>query len=282
MWCVDLCRRATVCVFGLHLAVAVAQRSLAAIGLGWSGTPRGSAIAVAFSTLIVVIGGLALASPHAHIATDAHAAALLRHGPAQARALCQSGELLRAEDSEGVRLDLESPIKGIRWLVGRLLHHWAGIGGRFSILVLVLLGLLIQVEAQTVLSFMADRQVGEDEVACLGWAVEICHSRHGHSSEDGDLLCGLLHTAVDDGARRLEGSEDEEVGIVLEGDVVLHVICVNLVDAKLDHGRRVNRSSVRRSYGKVSMEIRRDIIIGTRSPHIWLPNHMLSRALAVE
>ena len=237
----------------LRIASAVAHRSLTVVlGVYWFGRGGTPGSVIVLLELIVFTGRLAFASPHSHITTDADTAALLGHGPAQDCALCQPRELLRAEDREWCRLDLEPPIEGAVRSVDRSARRLSI--GRLGILVLGVLRLFVQVEAQAVLPLVANRQVGEDEVSRFRWTVEICHARHWHASEHWDLLGGLLDTAMDDRASGLEGREEEEVRTVREGDVVLRLA---FEDAQLDYGRRIDGSAVSRGYARsVSVEQR--------------------------
>jgi hypothetical protein len=59
--------------------------------------------------------------------------------------------------------------------------------GGFRIGIIRVSRFLVQVEAQFILTFMANREIGEDEIASFSRAVKISHSRDRHSSEDRDL-----------------------------------------------------------------------------------------------
>lgn len=147
--------------------------------------------------------------------------------------------------------------------------------GRLGILILGVLRLFVQVEAQAVLSLVANGQVGEDEVSRFRWTVEIRHARHWHAREHRNLLGRLLDTAMDYRTSRLEGREEEEVRTVREGNVVL---CLAFEDAQLDYRRRIDGSAVSRGYARsVSVEQASPTTSGTRGAHIWLPSHRLSR-----
>lgn len=73
------------------------------------GSASGLLITTAFFIVLVpVLGGLVLAAPHPHVASDADTAALLSNHAAQGCALGQAGELLGGEDGEWGRLDLST------------------------------------------------------------------------------------------------------------------------------------------------------------------------------
>ncbi len=98
---------------------------------------------------------------------------------------------------------------------------------------------------------MADREIGEEEVASFLGAVQVGHAGHGHAGQHGrGVDGGRLHAAVGHDASVLEGGVQEEVGIVEEGDVLLLRLVEALAfeDAKLHDGRRVHRATVGRRY----------------------------------
>ena len=199
---------------------------------------------VTFVPIIVVVGPtLSFASSHTHITTDADSASLLSHGPAQNRALCESRKFLCAEDSEWCRNDPVNKIEGAIRVKLPLRY--------FRIQVCFVLGVLVEVEFEAVLALVTDRKVGEDEVACFCWAVEVCHARSWHSGEDWRLLRRLLSAPVGDRTSESQGSKAEEVCIVREGDVS-PVWSLALIDLELDHRRWIDWPSVRRSWRTIS------------------------------
>ena len=116
---------------------------------------------VATFIVILVVFGLGVPSPHAHVAPDSHAASLLGNNPAQRRALCQARELLGTENGEGDRLDFQTPICEVLGCRTQALgwFHVLGIrakANRLSILILGLLELLVEIEAETEFAFMSD------------------------------------------------------------------------------------------------------------------------------
>lgn len=122
---------------------------------------------------------------------------------------------------------------------------------RFDIGILVFLELLEQTEAQSIESFMAHRQVWEDEVSCWVRAIEICHTSHRRSCQDGEGRRCYRQPALGDRASILQCRKEEEVGIVGEGDVG-SVVALTLEDLELYHGRRVHWATIRRSLDEVS------------------------------
>lgn len=134
---------------------------------------------------------------------------------------------------------------------------------------------------------MSDGQIGEDEISSLGWSVEVSHARGRHASQDGGIVGGaILDTAVSNGAGLLKTGIEEEVGVVVKGDVLALLDGRTLNDTKLDNRRRVNRSSVAVRYWGVSkgLGLQRAIdgSLGSveRPTHLSCPNHMHELALA--
>ena len=228
------------------------------------GRSLGAIDVVALETLVLVLvfileaggggGGGRLgvaATAHAYVAPDTDATALLGDDAAERGALGQARELLRAEDGKGLGLDLEAPVdEGL----GRVRsgHAGAGAGGarllrRFGVGVLGVLGLLVEVEAQSILALVADRQIREEEVSGRHRSVKVGHAGHEHAGQDGEGLGRLGHAAVRDGPSGLERREEEEVGLVGKGDV-LHRAIFAFEDAQRDDGRRIDRSSVGRGW----------------------------------
>ena len=240
--------------------VGTLRRAAAQLSLG-GGRSLGPIDVVALEIVVLVLGlveagggggggrlGVA-ATAHAHVAPDADATALLGDDAAERGALGQAWKLLRAEDGEGLGLDLEAPVdKGL----GRVRpgHAGSGAGGasllrRFGVGVLGVLGLLVEVEAESILALVADRQIREEEVSGRHRSVEVGHAGHEHAGQDGEGLGRLGHAAVGDGPGGLERREEKEVGLVGEGDV-LHGAIVTFEDAQRDDGRRIDRSAVGR------------------------------------
>lgn len=220
---------------GLRAAVGAATHGPAAVvlGRGFGSLRPMPPRAVAFTS----VTGLAVALPHTDVAPYSDARALLGHGAAERRARGQAGELLGAVDGEVGRLELHAPVE--RGALGLAVVR---------VLVGVLLGLLVQIEGKLVAALVADRQIGEQKVAGLLRPVEVGHARDGHAGQDGRCArLGRLAAGVGDDAGVLERGEEEEVGVVGEGDVTGLVAPRTLKDAKLDDGRRVDRTAIRGS-----------------------------------
>lgn len=58
----------------------------------------------------IIAASLAVTLPHAHITADTDSASLVGNSLAEGSAFHQSGELLGAEDVEGLRLNFHSPV----------------------------------------------------------------------------------------------------------------------------------------------------------------------------
>jgi hypothetical protein len=117
--------------------------------------------------------------------------------------------------------------------------------GWLNIRIILLLGLLVEIETKLVFSLVANRKIWKDEVSSFCRAVQISHSRDGHSCQDWDKRGSwLLYTSMGDVTSCLESSEEEKVRIVREGNIFL-VLALTFVDAKLDNGWRIDWSSVR-------------------------------------
>ena len=125
-------------------------------------------------------------------------------------------------------------------------------GGQGSILVDILgiLDLFVQVEVEPVEAFVANGQVGEDEIASLGRTVQVCNACYGHASQDrADRWCSSVADLCDR-ASVFQRSEQEEVGIVCEGDVsFVHVIVeFGFVDTQFNDRWGVDRTTVSGCY----------------------------------
>jgi hypothetical protein len=66
---------------------------------------------IVFCDVLEVSTGFSLPSSHAHVTSDADSATLLGDSPTQYGTFCKSWELLRTENSEHSRFDLQSPVK---------------------------------------------------------------------------------------------------------------------------------------------------------------------------
>jgi hypothetical protein len=174
---------------------------------------------------------------------------LLGDSPAQHCAFGQSGELLRTEDSELGRLDLQSPVE--RGIGSASIHDLRlAIAQGFCIAILIrLLCLLVQIETEAIFALVANGKIWEDKVSSLGGSIKIGHARDGHPCQDWDLRRWWLWktTMRSDDTRHFQRGKEEEVGIIRECDIFL-VLAFSLVDAKLDNGRWINRPSISRCW----------------------------------
>lgn len=66
---------------------------------------------------------------------------------------------------------------------------------------------------------MAHRQVREDEVAGSIRSIQVSDSSHRHAGKHGHRLGHGLKTGLSDWTGGLEGGEQEEVRVVIVGDV---------------------------------------------------------------
>lgn len=186
---------------------------------------------------------LAVTLPHAHIAADTDSASLVGNSLAEGSAFHQSRELLGAEDVEGLRLDFHSPVN-TRGEIGI---------GRLQIKVLGLLSRFEQAEGEAEVALVSDREIGEDEVSSLSRSVEIGHARCRNTSQDGRVVSSaILDTAMGNGTGLLQARIKEEIGVVVESDVLAFLNRGTLDNAKFNNRWRINGSSVAVSYEGVS------------------------------
>lgn len=178
---------------------------------------------------------LSVTLPHTNVPTNSDSATLIGNSLAKLSALHQSGKLLGAKHAEGFRLNLHSEVDARRQVAI----------SRLEIEILLLLGRLKQAKGQTVTALVANRQVGEDEVSGFSGTVEVCHTRGGDTGQDGWVVGGRgLDTAMGNRTGMLETGVEEEVGVVVESDILALLNCGTFNDSELDNGRRINWSSV--------------------------------------
>ena len=125
---------------------------------------------------------------------------------------------------------------------------------------------------------MADGQIREDKVTCWRGAVEVGHARYRSTSQY--RKCGLRGrrgSALSDWASVFERSKQEEVGVVLKGDVVLSIRA--FIDAQVNNGRWIDRASVGGGCAKLAFQLAGSIAYAA---HIWLRNRKLSHARVAE
>lgn len=118
-------------------------------------------------------------------------------------------------------------LRGSRWDVVVL-------NGERGVLVCIfgVLDLFVEVEAQTVPAFVADGQIGKDEITSLGWAVEVGDAGNRHTGQRRARWRLALDSSVSHGTSGREGGIEEEIGIVAEGDISLvAIVGIGLQDA---------------------------------------------------
>lgn len=92
---------------------------------------------------------------------------------------------------------------------------------------------------------MADGKVGKDEIAGFVGAIEICHARRGDPGQNWRVSdCGSLEAAVSHRTGLLQCGKKEEVGIVIERDVLALLDGGTFDDAQFNNGRRVNGAAI--------------------------------------
>lgn len=181
---------------------------------------------------------LVIPSAHPHITSDPNTAALFGYHTTERRTLCQTWELLCAVYDERFRLDLQS--------VGDMSiasHTFRGV--EVLVVILGILELLVQAEAEPVLALMADREVREDEIACRFRPVQVDHTRHGGTSQNGQPGLLLWHAAIGNWTSLLQGRKQKVVCVHVEGNVIFGSLA--LVDFELNNWWRIHRSAVCRS-----------------------------------
>lgn len=211
--------------------------SILAVGVGSAEAVAAIGSGVVF-VVVEIFVGLILTTAHADVTANANAAALLGDDSAQVGALGETRELLRAVHDERLRLDLQTEGHVSIWChqaVPGIVRHWLHVS------ILFFFELLVQVEAEPVLSLVAHREIGEDEVACRHGAVKVGHTGHRRAGEDRERCGHVVPTNGSDGAGGFEGGVQKEVGIVGEGDIVLGL---GIEDLQLDDGWRVDGAPV--------------------------------------
>jgi hypothetical protein len=157
-------------------------------------------------------------------------------------AFSKTRELLRAEDLQDSRLDLQAMCDVV--VAGRDSPAWVV----YLVVVLDTFELLVQAEAETEVAFMANGQVWEDEVAGRVRAVQVYHASDRCTGKDGGLVRVRHATRLGHVTRRFQGCEEKVVGVHHEGDVLDGVfsgdIGLDLQNSELDYGWRVDGSAI--------------------------------------
>jgi len=194
-------------------------------------------------------------STHADFTSDANTTSLIGHGATELGAGRKPRELFGAVDSEWLRLDFQA--------MGDLcLSLGSGGCGCFVQLISILgvLQFLIQAETQSVLSFVTNREIREDEVASLVGTIQINHTSHGSTGQYSQTSWVVVRdTALGDRAGLFQSREEEIVGVHGKGDVIIFVLLA-IKDTELDDRGRVDRTTVGRRLGTRT----------TRASTLWL------------
>lgn len=98
---------------------------------------------------------------------------------------------------------------------------------------------------------MAHRQIWEDEVSCWIRAIKICHSSHRRSCQDREGWRYYRQPPLGYRASILQCGEEEEVGIMGEGNIC-SVVALALEDLELYDRRRIDWATIRRGLNEVS------------------------------
>lgn len=184
---------------------------------------------------------LAVSLPHSHVASDSYSATLVSDCLAELGALHEAGKLLGAKDVERLRLDFHPPVDARReiWVDG------------IHVEILLLFCRLEQAKRQAKVALMTNRQVGEDEITGLYRPIQISHAGSRYAGQNGRIRRRrALHTTVGQSASLLKTGIEEEVGIVVEGDVLALLYRRTLDNAQLDDWWRIYWSSVAVCYGR--------------------------------
>lgn len=179
---------------------------------------------------------------HPDIATNAYTTALLGDSTAQRSAFGQTRELLRAEDLQDFRFHLEAMSDmslALGWEETRIFQ---------LVVVFCTLELLVKAETQAEVTFVANRQVREDEVASWVWSVQVDHTSNRCAGKNSRLVRVWHASRLSQVPGGLQSGEKEVVGIHHEGDVFsnLFTICarLHLKHLELNDGWRINRSAI--------------------------------------
>jgi hypothetical protein len=109
--------------------------------------------------------------------------------------------------------------------------------------VLGVLQLFVKAKAESVFSFVTNREVREDEVASRLRAVQVNHSGNRSARQDGQSGRVIVGNAsLSDRTGLFKSGEEKVVCIDSKGNVVLGLFA--FVDAKFDNRRRVDRAAV--------------------------------------
>lgn len=188
----------------------------------WCNITLGACIPGFDIVFIVPLASFGITASHPDIPSDAYTASLVGDCSTDECTLGQARELLGTVYDKRLRPDLEAEVTvGLRshWPTQHLLG--VGIGrGWHSIFILGVFDMFVQCEVQPVFALVPHRQIGEDEVASGIWTIEISHAGDRHPGQNGHCVGDRMHSRLGDWPGTLEGGEEEEAGIIWEGDVL--------------------------------------------------------------
>jgi hypothetical protein len=186
--------------------------------------------------------GVPWSPAHPDIAANANTTALLSDSATQGSTFSQTRELLRTVDLQDLRLDLQAVCDvSLAWQRGTA-------GVLYLVVVFCAFKLLIQAETQAELALMSDRQVGENEVTSWVRAIQVDHTSNWSTRK----YCGLVWvwhaTRLCKVPGRLQGGEEEVIGVHREGDVFSDLLAtctsLELQHLELHNWWRVNRPAI--------------------------------------
>lgn len=143
-------------------------------GLVVSRSMRATIFAI-LSLVFVEIAALIPSSSHSDITANSDSATLFSNSLTQESTFVETRKLLCTVYNKRLRLDFQSPIEGRIWR-GRRFMHLSLVTGNSGRSIVVILGLLIEVEAEEIPALMANRKIRENEVARLMWSIQVGHS----------------------------------------------------------------------------------------------------------
>lgn len=132
---------------------------------------------------------------------------------------------------------------------------------------------LVQTKIQSVLALVTNGEVWEDEVAGLLGAIQVCDAGHRGAGENSHCILRLRHTALRDWSGMFQCREQEEIGIVGEGDI-LPVLA--FIDMKFDDRRWIHWTPVCRCWVIVSHGV--EILMGFSDIHLAPEPQALARS----
>ena len=224
---------------------------------------------------------LVTTASHPDIATNTHSTTLLCDDTAERGACFQSRKLLRAEDGKFLRVHLQTEVQKrgrCRWVRCRRVGRWShGRHGSILIDILGILNLLVQMEVQLIVAFVAHGQIGEDEKASRFGTIQIRDCRDRDTRQDRNRLST---SRLGDGTRVLQTRVEDEIGIVRKRDVcsVRVIVGVRFKDTKSNDWWGIDWATVGGRCDYIHQLL--FISISATSAYISHPHHTLLHAQA--